>query len=109
MALDEVAAEARTDLESALDVDGVARGEGAEIGEAEGLLEEIEVGGVGRGVDDGKAAAVDGDAFAEGEVGGEGNGGECEAGTLGSGLEVRDAGGGFDDSSEHEEKGIYDL
>ena len=67
VALDEVAAEAGSDGEGAFEVDGGARVEGAEVGDVEGLAEEVERDGVGGGVDDGEAAAVDGDAFAEGE------------------------------------------
>ncbi len=101
VALDEVAAEAGSDGEGAFEVDGGARVEGAEVGDVEGLAEEVERDGVGGGVDDGEAAAVDGDAFAEGEVGGEGDAGEREPCAAEGGGEGGDLGGGFDDAGEH--------
>ena len=67
VALHEVAAESGSDGEGAFEIDGGARVESSEVGDVEGLAEEVERDGVGGGVDDGEAAAVDGDAFAEGE------------------------------------------
>ena len=101
VALDEVAAESGSDGEGAFEIDGGARLEGAEVGDVEGLAEEVERDGVGGGVDDGEAATVDGNAFAEGEIGGEGDAGECEPRAAEGGGEGGDLGGGFDDAGEH--------
>lgn len=101
VALDEVAAESGSDGEGAFEIDGGAVLEGAEIGDVEGLAEEVERDGVGGGVDDGEAAAVDSDAFAEGELGCEGDAGEREPRAAEGGGEGSDFGGGFDDAGEH--------
>lgn len=103
MALDEVAAKAVADLHGAFEVDEGAGGEIAEAGDAEGLGEEVEGEGGGGEIDggDSKAAAVDGDAVAEGDLRGEGGRMEEEAGALAFFFEGEDGGGGFDEAGEH--------
>ncbi len=81
MALDEVAAEAVLDTEWALEIDEGAGGEGAEGGELEGLVEEVEADSIGAKLYDGEAASVDGDALSklEGRCEGDAYQGEAAA------------------------------
>ena len=101
MALDEVAAEAASGREGALEI--YQRFSGAEICAAEGFLEEIEFEKAcgGRGCD-GEAATVYGDAVAFAGLGGNGRSADDEAGGDFAMTECADGAGGFDQSGEHE-------
>ena len=77
MAGDEVAAESVAQSQRPLQVDGIACGQRAEVGAGQRLGAGLDT-EIGGGVlDDRQAGAVDGDALAEGQFGGE-RGGERE-------------------------------
>ena len=100
MALHEVAAEPIPDTEGALEIDGIAGFQVAEIGEPQGLVEEVETHRPVPHLRDGEARSVVGDAFAKGGLVGEGGlHPEFCAGL--DRLERDDFAAGFHDACEH--------
>lgn len=71
VALDEVTGKAVADAEGAFEIDGIAGGEIAEVGETKGLVEEIKTHRVVFDFGHGETGPVVRDAFAEGDLGGE--------------------------------------
>ena len=86
VALDEVSAHFRPDVEGGLEVHFTSELDAAEAGAAEGLGEEVEGEVFALDVGGGEAAAVDGDAVAKLGGGGERGRTEGEAGALAVGL-----------------------
>ena len=96
-AADEVAGEAAGELEGALQVDGVAGEELAEVGAAVGLGHAVEVEGLFVEVDDGEVDAVDGDGVAEVGAAEAALAGDAQAAAVG----LFDGADLFDDAGEH--------
>ncbi len=100
MPLHEMAAEPVANAEGTLEIDGITRFQIPEIGEAKGLVEEVETHRPVPHVRDGEASPVVGDAFPEGEFAGEGGfHPEFRAGL--DRLECDDFAAGFHDACEH--------
>jgi iron-sulfur cluster assembly protein len=100
MALHEVAAETITDAEGTLEIDGTAGFQIAEIGETQGLVEEVETHRPIFHLRDGETGPVVGDTFAEGGFAGERSlHPEFRAGL--DRLQCDDLAAGFHDACEH--------
>lgn len=100
MALHEMAAEPVADAEGSLEIDGIARFQIPEIGEAQGFVEEVETHRPVLYLRDGETGPVVGDTFAEGEfVGERGLHPEFRSGL--DRLQRDDFAAGFHDACEH--------
>src|SRR5262249_17800557 len=100
-ALDDVAAEAVADAERALQVDAVAGPQAAEVRLRQGLRADLEAHRLGVVRDDGEAAAVDGDALADGELRRDARLGDDEVSPGPGGVEAADGAQGFHEAGEH--------
>lgn len=100
MPLHEMAAEPVANAEGTLEIDGITRFQIPEIGEAQGLVEEVETHRPVLHFRDGEAGPVVGDTLPEGEFAGEGGlHPEFRAGL--DRLECDDLAAGFHDACEH--------
>ena len=100
MPLHEVTAEAAVGTQGALEIHPGFRNEAAEIGPGEGLSQQVEACRLLIGRGDGETAAIDGQAFAKGEPGGE-RGLQSQAGSITAPVKGTDATDRFDKSGEH--------